>query len=61
MTLLLARSKLLTEAAGAAAVAAVLDDLVPVPPGSTIVAVLSGGNQDLGILASWLARGLPDA
>ncbi len=59
MVLLLTRCKLLTEAAGAAGVAAVLNGLVPVAPGSTIVAVLSGGNQDLGRLATWLTRGLP--
>ena len=55
---LLTRCKLLTEAAGAAGVAATLNGLVPVAPGSTIVAVLSGGNQDMGTLATWLTRGL---
>lgn len=56
---LLTRCKLLTEAAGAAGVAASLDGLVPVPSGSTIVAVLSGGNLDLARLAGWLKDGLP--
>ncbi len=60
MTLLLTRCKLLTEAAGAAPVAAVLDGLVPVPPGSRVVALISGGNQDLGLLARWLAGGRPE-
>ena len=59
MGLLLTRCKMLTEAAGAAPVAAVLDGLVPLPEGSTIVAVVSGGNQDLGRLAGWIASGLP--
>lgn len=40
-------TKLLTEPAGAAAVAALLADRVPVNPGARVAAVLSGGNVDL--------------
>ncbi len=57
--LLLSRAKLLTEAAGAAPLAAILDGLPSVPPGSRVVAVLSGGNLDLDRLARWLRDGLP--
>ena len=35
------------------------DTLVPLPEGSTVVAVVSGGNQDLGRLADWITNGLP--
>jgi threonine dehydratase len=56
--LLLERAKLLTEAAGAAPLAAILDGLPDLPAGSRAVAVLSGGNQDLDLLARWLEQGL---
>jgi threonine dehydratase len=59
MRLLLSRAKLLTEAAGAAPLAAILDGLPDLPRGSNVVAVLSGGNQDLDRLACWLRDGLP--
>ncbi|MGH7463469.1 MAG: threonine ammonia-lyase, partial [Longimicrobiales bacterium] len=41
------RSKLVVEGAAAAPVAALLHGLVKVPPGSRVVAVLSGGNVNL--------------
>ncbi len=50
MGMLLSRTKLLAEPAGAAAAAALLAGKVPVRPSETVVAVLSGGNvspQDL--------------
>jgi threonine dehydratase len=56
--LLLERAKLLTEAAGAAPLAAILDGLPDLPPGARVVAVLSGGNQDLGLLVRWLEEGV---
>ena len=56
--LLLSRAKLLTEAAGAAPLAAILDGLPDLPSGSRVVAVLSGGNLDLGRLAEWIRDGL---
>ena len=59
MQLLLTRAKLLAEAAGAAPLAAILDGLPDLPPGSKVVAVVSGGNQDLDLLAGWLRDGLP--
>jgi len=57
--LLLSRAKLLTEGAGAAPLAAILRGLPGIPSGSTVVAVLSGGNQDLDLLAGWIRDGLP--
>lgn len=56
--LLLERAKLLTEAAGAAPLAAILDGLPDIGPDSRVVAVLSGGNQDLNLLAGWLRDGV---
>ncbi len=56
--LLLERAKLLTEAAGAAPLAAILDGLPGMGPDSRVVAVLSGGNQDLNLLADWLRDGV---
>jgi len=57
--LLLERAKLLTEAAGAAPLAAILDGIPGMGAASKVVAVLSGGNQDLQLLARWLRDGLP--
>ncbi len=45
---LLERAKLLAEPAGAAAVAALLRGKVPLPGGTRVVAVVSGGNFDVG-------------
>ena len=44
---LMARAKLVTEGAAAAPVAALLTGLVGAPPGTKVVAVLSGGNLDI--------------
>lgn len=51
---LLAWTKLLAEPAGAAAVAALLADRIPVPPDARVAAVVSGGNVDLDDLARML-------
>ncbi|HVE64997.1 MAG TPA: threonine/serine dehydratase, partial [Thermoanaerobaculia bacterium] len=48
MKLLMTRAKLYVEGAGAAATAALLDARVRVPPGAKVVALVSGGNVDLG-------------
>ena len=56
--LLLERAKLLTEAAGAAPLAAILDGIPGLAADACVVAVLSGGNQDLGLLTRWLEHGL---
>jgi threonine dehydratase len=53
MRLLLERTKLLAEPAGAAGLAAVLSGRVG-PITGTVVVVLSGGNVDLGRLCAWL-------
>jgi threonine dehydratase len=56
MTLLLESSKLVVEGAGAAAVAALSSgEVLPAGDGTT-VAILSGGNVDVGLLASLAAR-----
>jgi threonine dehydratase len=52
MILLLERSKLLVEGAGAASLAALLTATVAPAPAGTTVAILSGGNVDIGLLAS---------
>jgi len=44
---LMARAKLVAEGAAAAPVAALLEGLIDAPPGSKVVAVLSGGNLDI--------------
>jgi len=56
MILLLERSKLLVEGAGAAALAALLSGAVAPAAEGTTVAILSGGNVDVGLLASIAAR-----
>jgi len=60
VAMLLERSKLLVEAAGAASMAALLGGLVPEGPGPTVL-VLSGGNVDLLLLDRVLRRGLEGA
>jgi len=55
MVLLMERSKLVVEGAGAVGVAALLGGLVAPAPRGTTVVVLSGGNVDPGLLAA-LAR-----
>ena len=44
---LMARAKLVVEGAAAAPIAALLHGLIDAPPGSKVVAVLSGGNLDV--------------
>ncbi len=57
IALLAERCKLVVEPAGAATVAALLADKVPVRPGEKVVAVLSGGNIDPARLAQALSAG----
>jgi threonine dehydratase len=54
MRLLLSRTKLLAEPAGAAATAAVLFGKLPLKPGDRVVSIVSGGNVDLGRLKELL-------
>jgi threonine dehydratase len=56
IALLLERSKLVVEGAGAAALAGVLSAQVPLDHEGTNVVVLSGGNVDISLLASIAAR-----
>lgn len=56
MILLLERSKLLVEGAGAASLAALLTGAVAPASEGTTVAVLSGGNVDVGLLAAIAAH-----
>jgi threonine dehydratase len=56
MALLLERSKLVVEGAGAASLAAVLSGQVQLDPDRPNVVVLSGGNVDIGLLATIAAR-----
>lgn len=55
LALILERTKLLVEPAGAAAVAALVVGRVPEAIGKTTVAVLSGGNVDLALLGQLVA------
>ncbi len=56
MVLLMERSKLVVEGAGAVGVAALLGGLVAPAPSGTTVVVLSGGNVDPGLLAGVARR-----
>jgi threonine dehydratase len=56
MVLLMERSKLVVEGAGAVGVAALLGGLVAPAPSGTTVIVLSGGNVDAGMLAAVTRR-----
>ncbi|HVF76869.1 MAG TPA: threonine ammonia-lyase [Solirubrobacteraceae bacterium] len=56
MVLLMERSKLVVEGAGAVGVAALLGGLAAPAPGGTTVVVLSGGNVDAGLLAAVTRR-----
>ncbi len=56
MALLLERSKLVVEGAGAASLAAVITGVVELDPDDATVVVLSGGNVDIGLLAAIAAR-----
>ncbi len=55
MALLLSRTKLLAEPAGAAAVAALMAGKIPETANGSVVAVVTGGNVDLDRLADLLA------
>ena len=57
MVLLLERSKLVVEGAGAVAVAALLQGRVEVPPDGEVCAVLSGGNVDASLLSECIRLG----
>jgi len=57
MVLLLERSKLVVEGAGAVAVAALMNGRVEVPEGTTVCAVLSGGNVDATLLSECIRLG----
>jgi threonine dehydratase len=56
MVMLLDRSKLSTEGAGAVGVAALLSGLVTPTPSGTTCVVLSGGNVDLGVMPGLIRR-----
>ena len=55
---LIEKQKLIAEGAGAAAVAAVMFDKLPIE-GKKVVCVVSGGNIDVNILNRVINRGLP--
>lgn len=57
--LLLTRAKILAEGAGAGPLAALLERKIPLPPGSRVALVVSGGNLDLQRLSRWILDGLP--
>jgi threonine dehydratase len=56
MALLMERAKLVVEGAGAASLAAVIGGQVELDPETATVVVLSGGNVDIGLLATITAR-----
>lgn len=58
MTLILERSKLMVEAAGAVGVAALLENLIPEEAPDPICIVLSGGNIDLMFLGKMIRHGM---
>lgn len=58
LTLVLERSKLLVEAAGAVGVAALLEGLIPTDAPDPVCLVLSGGNIDLLFLGKAVGHGL---
>jgi threonine dehydratase len=57
MVLLLERSKLVVEGAGAVAVAALMHGRVTAPPSGEVCAVLSGGNVDASLLSECIRLG----
>jgi threonine dehydratase len=59
MRVILERTKMLAEPAGAAALAALLERGITLAPGSTVVCVVSGGNVDLDNLAELLSDPQP--
>lgn len=58
MLMLLERKKIIAEGAGAVPVAALLNDHIVIPPGSSVVLVISGGNIDSSLLARVIELGL---
>ena len=58
--LLLEREKSMVEGAGAAGLAALISDRIPVAAGETVVALLCGGNIDVNILSRIIDRGMVD-
>ena len=56
--MLLERKKVLAEGAGAVPVAALVNSQVPIPAGSKVVLVISGGNVDSPLLGRVLRQGL---
>ena len=56
--MLLERKKVLAEGAGAVPVAALVNSQVPIPGGSKVVLVISGGNVDSPLLGRVLRQGL---
>jgi threonine dehydratase len=64
IVLLLERHKLLAEGAGAAALAAIIEGLIPTalaPIGASVCAVVSGGNIDPNLLGKVLQHGMASA
>jgi threonine dehydratase len=64
IVLLLERHKLLAEGAGAAALAAIIEGLLPpgiLPDGASVCAVVSGGNIDPNLLGKVLQHGMASA
>ncbi|KAI4453179.1 threonine dehydratase mitochondrial-related [Holotrichia oblita] len=59
--MLLERSKLMVEGAGAVGLAAVLDNKIPHTPKGRIVSIISGGNVDVNFIATIIERGLVKA
>jgi threonine dehydratase len=55
MRLLFERCKTVAEPAGSAALAALLNERAPVPAGSRVCCVVSGGNVGTNLLAGWFA------
>lgn len=55
LRLLLERTKLLAEPAGAAALAALLVSRIPLAAGAPVAVVVSGGNVDAALLGRFLA------
>ena len=58
ITLLLERSKIVVEGAGAVALSALLEDRFEYEPGEVIVPALCGGNIDMNVLTTVILRGM---
>lgn len=55
---LLERKKILAEGAGAVTIGAILGESMPIPKGSKVVLVISGGNVDMPLVGRILRQGL---